>query len=150
VTDADLLKQFEEELPELHRSGSLKEVREWVLDHAEALILRNSKPDMPSAFPAQFFAMDFSHHRYEKNIYDRKEDDYRSGLVCHCVMKIVDFNNGFRILDGTGLVVQNGKTSANGLKLHCDIHFYEEDWPTLFVMAKMTSTDGKLAFFLAA
>jgi hypothetical protein len=150
VTDAEILKQFEEELPELRRSASLRDIREWVLDHAEALILRNSRPNVTYHYPAQFYDIEFKFPRYEKNIYDRKEDEYRSGLICHCVMKLIDFNNGFRILDGTGIVIQNGKTSSDGLVLRCEAHFYEERWPTLFVMSKMNNPEGKLSFFATA
>jgi hypothetical protein len=150
VTDDEILKQFEDELPELRRSASLHDVSEWVLDHAEALIIRNSRPNVTRHYPAQFYDLQFKSPKYERNIYDRRADEYRSGLICHCEMKLIDFNNGFRILDGTGIVIQNGRTSNDGLVLHCEAHFYEDHWPTLFVMSKMNNSEGKVSFFATA
>jgi len=141
------LKHFEEEVAELRRSASLTDIKEWVLDHSDALISRNSRSDVPAYHRAQLYEIQFNNPRYEKNIYDRKEDEYRSGLVCQCIMKLIDFDNGFRILDGTGIVLQNGKSSRDGLVLHCEAHFYEESWPVLFIMAKMNSFDGKTVVF---
>lgn len=147
MTELEILKQFEDELPELHRSATLRDIKDWVLNHTDALTIRNSRQNVARHFSAQLYDLQFRQPTYEKNIYDRKEDEYRSGVTCTCVMKLIDFNNGFHILDGTGIILQNGKSTRDGLTLHCEAHFYEEDWPMLLIMAKMNSVDGKSISF---